>query len=41
MGESCGGAPLDIVKSYVENQRKPPSQKGIEQAKRITKMKLS
>ena len=38
---SCGGAPLDIVKAYVENQRKPPSQKGIGQAKRITKTKLA
>ena len=38
---SCGGAPFDIVKAYVKNQRKPPSQKGIEQAKRITKTKLA
>ena len=38
---SCGGAPLDIVRAYVENQRKPPSQKGIEQAKRTTKTKLA
>jgi len=37
---SCGGAPLDIIKAYVENQRKPPSQKAIEQAKRTTKKKL-
>jgi len=38
---SCGGAPLDIVKACVENQRQPPSQKGIEQAKRTTKTKLA
>ena len=24
---SCGGAPLDIVRSYVENQRQPTSEK--------------
>ena len=34
---SCGGVPLDIVKAYVENQRKPPSGKAIKQSKLLTK----
>ena len=34
---SCGGASLKIVKSYIENQRKPPSEKQIKQSKAITK----
>jgi putative transposase len=43
---SCGGAPLDIVKAYVENQNKPPSAisvkrsiatKGDNNPKRITR----
>jgi putative transposase len=29
---SCGGAPLEIVKKYVENQRRPPSKKSIEKS---------
>lgn len=29
---SCGGASLDIVKKYIDNQRQPPSQKGIKQS---------
>lgn len=33
---SCGGAPLDIVRSYIENQRKPPTEKGIRQSKSET-----
>lgn len=33
---SCGGAPLEVVRAYVENQRKPPSEKGITHAKRLT-----
>lgn len=32
---SCGGAPLDIIKQYVKNQRKPPSEKQIHQSKII------
>jgi putative transposase len=35
---SCGGAPLDIVKEYVKNQRTPPSQKQIDQALKIAKV---
>ena len=34
---SCGGASLDVVKSYVENQRKPPSDKAIGQFNRVIK----
>ena len=34
---SCGGASLKIVKTYIENQRKPPSEKQIKQSKAITK----
>ena len=33
---SCGGAPLEIVKAYVENQRTPPSAMQIERSKRFT-----
>lgn len=33
---SCGGAPLDIVKEYVKNQRKPPSKKALDQFERVT-----
>lgn len=29
---SCGGAPLEIVKKYIENQRKPPSEKAVKQS---------
>lgn len=36
---SCGGAPLDIVKKYVENQRKPPSSRQIHQSKVILSKK--
>ncbi|NBW57475.1 IS200/IS605 family transposase, partial [bacterium] len=27
-----GGASLDVVKAYIENQRKPPSEKQIKQS---------
>ena len=27
---TCGGAPLEIVKKYIDDQKRPPSQKGIE-----------
>jgi putative transposase len=33
---SCGGAPLDIVKEYVKNQRKPPSKRQVHQSKVIS-----
>ena len=36
---SCGGAPLEFVKAYVENQRKPSEKKHIEQSKRFTGVK--
>jgi len=34
---SCGGTSLKVVKAYIENQRKPPSEKQIKQSKAITK----
>ena len=33
---SVGGASLDVVKNYIENQRKPPSEKQINQSKKIS-----
>ena len=33
---SCGGAPLEVVRQYVENQRKPPSGRQIAQSKIIS-----
>ena len=30
---TCGGAPLEHVKRYIENQRNPPSEKSIRQSK--------
>jgi len=38
---TCGGAPLDIVKSYIENQRRPSSEKGIAQSLRERKVKVA
>jgi len=32
---SCGGASLKIVKAYIEDQRKPPSEKQVKQSKAI------
>lgn len=32
---SCGGAPLEIVRQYIEDQRRPPSSKQIERSKRF------
>lgn len=29
---SCGGGSLEVIKSYISNQRKPTSQKGIKQS---------
>ncbi len=29
---SCGGAPLDTVRKYIENQRTPPSEKSVRQS---------
>ena len=29
---SCGGAPLDVVKAYIENQRTPPSKNAVRQS---------
>ena len=33
---SCGGAPLEVVKKYVADQRTPSKQKDIDQSKRFT-----
>lgn len=37
---TCGGAPLDIIKKYIENQRKPSSEKGVAQSIRERKVRL-
>jgi putative transposase len=33
---SCGGAPLEVVREYVENQRRPPNELEIKRSKRFT-----
>jgi putative transposase len=33
---SVGGASLDVIKAYSENQRKPPSEKQINQSRKIS-----
>lgn len=33
---SCGGAPLEIVKKYIENQRCPPKESHIRQSQQFT-----
>jgi putative transposase len=38
---SCGGASLEVIKSYIENQRKPPSEKQVKQSKAISKRGLA
>jgi putative transposase len=38
---SCGGAPLDVIKEYVQNQRKPPSSQAVATSKRLTKRPLA
>jgi hypothetical protein len=37
---TCGGAPLEIIKKYIENQRKPSSEKGVAQSIRERKVRL-
>jgi len=32
---SCGGASLDVVRAYIEDQRKPSDKKSMEQSKRF------
>ena len=34
---SCGGGSLEQVAAYIDNQKKPPSEKSIKQSKAITK----
>jgi putative transposase len=33
---SCGGAPLETVRQYIEDQRRPPTEKQIERSKRFS-----
>jgi putative transposase len=33
---SCGGAPLDVIKQYIQNQREPASDKSIKKSKALT-----
>jgi len=37
---SCGGAPLDIIRNYIEEQRRPPSAWKVHVATRNKKIKL-
>ena len=37
---TCGGAPLEIIKEYIENQRKPSTEKGVAQSIRERKVKI-
>ena len=37
---TCGGAPLEVIKTYLENQRRPPTKKGIMISKREKKIVL-
>ena len=36
---SCGGASLDVVKQYIENQNTPPSEKSIKTSRALSKQK--
>ena len=38
---SVGGASFDVIKQYIENQRKPPSEKQINQSKKISAKPLA
>jgi putative transposase len=33
---SCGGAPLDIIKQYIQNQQKPTCQKSVKKSITLT-----
>lgn len=37
---TCGGAPLEIIKKYIEDQRQPSSEKGVAQSIRTRKVQL-
>ena len=37
---TCGGAPLNIVKKYIEDQRQPPTEKGVAQSIQERKIQL-
>jgi len=37
---TCGGAPLEIIKSYIEHQRRPSTDKGIAQSLREREVKV-
>jgi putative transposase len=34
---SCGGAPLEVIKAYIQDQRRPPSIKGATHSSKIRK----
>ncbi len=36
---SCGGASLDVVKEYIENQRTPPSERAVKTSRALSKKK--
>jgi putative transposase len=35
---SCGGASLDVIKKYIENQQEPPSERAIKTSKALKKV---
>ncbi len=37
---TCGGAPLEIIKKYIDDQRKPFTEKGVAQSIRERKVRL-
>ena len=37
---SCGGATLEVIKQYIEDQNAPPSEQAVQRSKSLTKTKL-
>lgn len=37
---TCGGAPLEVIKKYIENQKRPSSERGVAQSMRERKVRL-
>lgn len=37
---TCGEAPLEVIKKYIDDQRKPSSEKGVAQSIRERKVRL-
>ena len=33
---SCGGAPLEVIKKYIEDQQRPPNKISVERSQRVT-----